>query len=447
MIGRRGLLAWLVGTLALVSGCGGNNATPAPSPTPTPAAGDTDWPMYGHDLSRTSYNAGERAISAGNVDQLKPLFRANVGIGDLPSSSGPVVAKGKVYVGSSVPSGPNYFCFDAATGAPVWSADVGHSPPFDGNVGIGSTAAVVDGLVVVGGGDAAYYALSADSGAILWRHPMNVQPVAFAWSSPLVANGTAWVGMSSQYESVRGELRSLSVSDGSIIARQYFVPEGRRGGDIWNSPALSPDGSVVLVASGNDFGGYDGPYTRALVALDPATLAILAARKESVPNQDLDFGTTPVFFHDATGRTLVGANEKNGTFFAYDLAHLADGPIWSRATGVSVGAMPAYDPNAGPGGTLFIVGDNGLLFGVDPATGVDRWPPVLVGFVNGNIALANGLAFAAVGGPLFVVDAATGKVLRALNPETGGRAFSGAVVSGGVLYWMAGPYLNAWGLP
>jgi outer membrane protein assembly factor BamB len=402
--------------------------------------------MYGHDVGRTSFNPGETAISAANVDKLAPLFRANIGIGDLPSSSGPVVAKGRLYVGSSVAEGNNYFCLDPTTGAQIWSANVGHSPPFQGNVGIGSTAAVVDGVVVVGGGDAAYYALSAESGAILWRHPMDVDPVAFAWSSPLVANGTAWVGMSSRYESVRGELRALAVSDGTVRARQYFVPEGRKGADVWNSPALSPDASTVVVATGNDFGGYDGPYTRALVALDPTTLTILASRQEAVPNQDLDFGTTPVFFHDSAGRTLVGANEKNGTFFAYDLARLADGPIWRRQTGVSVGAMPAYDPNTGPGGTLFIVGDNGLIFGVDPATGTDRWPPVLVGFVTGNIALANGLAFAAVGGPVIVLDAATGAVLRTLTPETGGRGFSGVVVSGGVLYWMAGPYLNAWRL-
>jgi outer membrane protein assembly factor BamB len=109
--------------------------------------------------------------------------------------------------------------------------------------------------------------------------------------------------------------------------------------------------------------------------------------------------------------------------------------------------MPAYDPNTGPGGTLFIMGDNGLIFGVDPATGADRWPPVLAGFVNGNIALANGLAFAAVGGPVIVLDAATGRELRILTPETLGREFSGVIVSGGVLYWTAGPYLNAWRLP
>ena len=107
--------------------------------------------------------------------------------------------------------------------------------------------------------------------------------------------------------------------------------------------------------------------------------------------------------------------------------------------------MPAYDEDAGSGGTLFIFGDNGVLFGVDPATGIDRWPPVAVGFANGNVAVANGLVYTGGGaGGVPIVTADSGTLLVALAPQTPAKTFSGVVVSGGVIYSVAGPYLNAW---
>jgi hypothetical protein len=110
--------------------------------------------------------------------------------------------------------------------------------------------------------------------------------------------------------------------------------------------------------------------------------------------------------------------------------------------------MPAYDEDAGSGGTLFIMGDNGVLFGVDPATGIDRWPPVAVGFRNGNIAVANGLVYTGGGdGFVPIVAADSGTLMAALPPQTPARSFSGVVVSGGVIYSVAGPYLNAWSAP
>jgi outer membrane protein assembly factor BamB len=380
------------------------------------------------------------------VSELALRFSTFIGVGDLPSSSGPVVANGRVYVGSGVGTGDNYFCLDASSGAVLWSANIGHES-FRGNPGIGSTAAVVDGVVYVGGGDSAYYALDAQTGAVLWRHPMNVAADDFAWSSPLVANGVVYVGMSAQYKSVRSELRALDAATGAVKARQFLVPEGQLGGDLWNSQALSPDGGTVFAVSGNDM-NFDGPYTRAMIAFDPTSLAILGSHQEAVKDQDLDFGTTPVVFHDASGRTLVGANQKNGRFYAYEAGALSRGPVWQRVTGGSVGAMPAYDEDAGTGGTLFVVGDNGLLLALDPATGADRWPPVAVGFANGNVAVANGLVYTGGGaGSVPIVAADTGKLLRVLAPSNPYRTFSGVVVSGGVVYSAAGPHLNAWSAP
>jgi outer membrane protein assembly factor BamB len=226
------------------------------------------------------------------------------------------------------------------------------------------------------------------------------------------------------------------------------VNEGRLGADIWNSASLSPDGGSVVVATGNDFARHDADLARAMVALDPVTLALQAAHQVAAFNQDLDFGTTPVFFADTAGRTLVGANQKDGRFLAYDATRIASGPAWARRTGLAVGAMPAYDPRSGSGGTLFVVGDNGVLYGLDPATGEDRWPPFVAGFANGNLAVANGLVFMGFGsGVLGIVDGVSGRTLRSIVPATSGSAFSGPVLAHGTVYWMSGPVLNAWSLP
>jgi outer membrane protein assembly factor BamB len=95
---------------------------------------------------------------------------------------------------------------------------------------------------------------------------------------------------------------------------------------------------------------------------------------------------------------------------------------------------------------LFVVGDNGVLFGLDPANGQDRWPPLALGHMYGNLALANGLLFVNSEGRVYVIDAGAGRVLRILTPAAPGPAFTGVVIANGLVYWLAGPVLNAWGL-
>lgn len=424
-------------------GCRNDASAPPPDAGGTPvASGPNEWPMYGHDLARTGHNPGETALSASAVPGLVARWQAFVDIGPLPPSCSPAVAGGRVFACSSRTEGDNFFAFDAATGRPLWTADLGL--PRSGTVGIGASPAVSGGVVVAGGADGAYYALDASTGSILWRHDLEERK-GFAWASPLIASSLVYVGVASEGEPPgSGEVRALDLETGALVASQHLVPQGVLGADIWNSPALSPDGQSLVVATGNDFGGYDGPYTRALVAMDPITLAIRDVRQEAAPGLDLDFGTTPVLFTDRPGRTLVAAQNKNGVLYTYDLGRLSAGAIWQRQNGLAVGLMPAFDSTLG---TLFFAGDNGQLFGVDPATGVDRWPSVAVGFMNGNLALANGLLFASSGGRVFVLDATSGRVRRSLDSDNPGRSFSGVVVAGGAIYGMSGGYLNGWGLP
>ena len=121
---------------------------------------------------------------------------------------------------------------------------------------------------------------------------MNVGSSGFAWTSPLVALGRSYIGIASRCDnpSVRGEIRALDINTGAQVASAYFVPSGQAGGGVWNSLALSPDGSTLVVTTGEDFNGYDGPYNRAMVSLDPMTLAIRQANKQGSSGEDEDFG-------------------------------------------------------------------------------------------------------------------------------------------------------------
>jgi outer membrane protein assembly factor BamB len=406
-----------------------------------------DWPMYGRDPQHTSRNPDEAAISADNVHVLVERWQtADLGSNGAPPSGAPVVANGKVFVTSSVPSGDNLFAFDAVTGEQIWSANVGYKDSCI-NVGIGATPAVSGTLLVAGGGDAAYYGLDADTGERLWRVTLDGGPSAFAWSSPLLAHGRVYFGTASSCDdpSVRGEVMALDM-DGNLLARRYFVPEGEAGAGIWNSPALSPGGDRLAVATGEDFEGYDGPYNRAIVSLDPFTLEILEADKQGVPDVDGDFGSSPIFFADGAGRTLVGAGHKDGVFHSYELGRIGQGPVWSRDVGAKIGILPAYDPTLGDGGTLFVVGDGKQLYALDPATGEDRRPGA-PGDGFGNIAIANGLIFLNDHGTLLILDESTGETLREIVPEYVEASFSGPVVAHGLVYWLAGSRLNVWGLP
>ena len=441
--------ATVVATIPATPVPAGGTAEPQPVNAGSAVAPGGDWPMYGHDAARTNYNPAETSISAANAAQLAPRWQADIGAGAGPPSGAPSVAAGHVYVAGSATSGPNFFAFDAATGIVNWSADLGHGAGCFG-VGIGATPAISGSVVVAGGGDSAYYGLDAMTGAQLWRDPLNAGPSAFPWASPLIADGRAYLGVASGCDnpSVRGELRAVNAQDGSFIATQYFVPAGQAGAGIWNSPALSPDGTTLAVATGEDYGGYNGPYNRAMVALDPLTLAIQGANQQGQLDQDKDYATTPVIFHDSRNRILIAAHHKDESFYVYDLHNLAAGPIWQRQTGTIIGMMPAYDPAQGSGGTLLFLDGLGRLNAVDPATGADRWPAVMVGSARGNMAVANGLVYLNLGpGGVAVVNETTGHLVTTLQPPNAGKAYSGVVVSNGFVYWLSGAALNAWSLP
>jgi len=152
------------------------------NPTPAVAAGNGDWPMYGYDQSRTNYNPAETAISHSTVNNLQQLWQANVGSNGVAPSGAPIVSNGRVYVVSSTANGPDFFAFNALSGARIWTANIGHIEVSCFNIGIGATPAISGNVIVAGGGDAAYYGLDATTGAQLWRDALNVGSSGFPWA-------------------------------------------------------------------------------------------------------------------------------------------------------------------------------------------------------------------------------------------------------------------------
>ncbi|HYM83182.1 MAG TPA: PQQ-binding-like beta-propeller repeat protein, partial [Candidatus Dormibacteraeota bacterium] len=153
-------------------------------PAPAAAASAVDWPMYLQNGALTGASP-ETILTASAAPNLRPAWKFATG-GVIAASA--TVAGGRVYVGSW--DGYEY-AIDAATGSQVWrtflGVTTGQAGCYPQNLGVSSTAAVVNGVVYVGGGDSNWYALDAATGTVLWSVPTGDNSATgghYNWSSP-----------------------------------------------------------------------------------------------------------------------------------------------------------------------------------------------------------------------------------------------------------------------
>src|SRR5436190_18841450 len=183
-------------SLALVNFISVSAGTTATKAQPT-GRGDTQgdiWPMLDQNPQRTHYSALENVINEQNVTALTSLWRQSINRGGSNRwpSSNPVTYGGNVYVGGPSLTGPNFFAFSGIFGTPAWpnypqGQNLGHTALDCFGVGIGSTAAVQNDVISVGGGDPTYFGLDAFTGTIMWKHNLgNPGAGYFAWTSPLI---------------------------------------------------------------------------------------------------------------------------------------------------------------------------------------------------------------------------------------------------------------------
>ena len=186
----------------------------AASPHVTAAAAG-DWTAYVNNQQRTGFNNAESTISTSNVSNLAVKWSQYTakGISDQPIEVG-----GVVYWGSW----DGYFHAFTTSGGHVWDTQIGTTTDASCDpteTGVASTAAFgMSGstpAIFVAGGNAHFYALNANTGAILWSTMLGSSPSHFIWSSPLVANGSVYIGES-------------SFGDCPLVEGQVMVPPASR---------------------------------------------------------------------------------------------------------------------------------------------------------------------------------------------------------------------------
>ena len=229
------------------------------------------WPMYGHDIRQSRFNAAETAISRQTVGSLHQVWFLQTG---GPVTATPSEVDGVVYVGSWDHS---FYALDARTGAVKWRVALA-TPQGDSKFpGIQSSATVANRRVYFGDSCGYLHAYPASGAGAPPKAPaaMTVRnrgcasngkeapgfPVDLGgalpdpadavntdiFSSPMPFTPTAgpnkgrrmlYVGAASHQDSpcIHGALFALDALSGRIVWRFDTVPASAIGGAVWSTP-------------------------------------------------------------------------------------------------------------------------------------------------------------------------------------------------------------------
>ena len=420
-----------------------------------PTQASNAWPTYLQNPGHTSYNAAETTLTSSNAGQLQLKWTAH---GQQGISVQPVFSNGLMYWGSW----DGLMHATNTSGTDVWTAGLGQQTVpgcVPATAGVASTATIgsIGGTpaVFVGGGNNTMYALNANTGAVLWSSTLTTSTDYFIWDSPVVFNGSLYIGISSFGDCPLsiGKLYRLDLNTGAIQNTLILTPPGCTGDGLWGSPTVDVTTGVVYVATGNGCAG--DLNASAVVSVSSGDLTIVD--RWTVPAAQLgagdsDFGNTPTLFTAAVNgvkRAMVGVANKNGYYYAFDRTNLSAGPLWSvqLATG---GECPdcgdgSISPSAWDGATLYVAAGNttingtactGSVSAINPATGAILWRHCLTsGPVLGAVMATPGLIVADSQTAVNVLDASTGNtVFQYQDTSQSSYFFSAPAIANGMLY-------------
>jgi outer membrane protein assembly factor BamB len=411
----------------------------------TPAPPGNDWTQYRSDVSGTGDNS-ENLISSINVGQLRTAWVAGFFAGH-PFESTPAVVNNVVYVAN----GNSLFAIDLTTGAKLWEYD---DPPQ--SRGYLSSSVAVDprsGIAYYGSPDGRLYAVNTATHQLAWQSTLGATSAgAYIWSSPLLANGKVYIGLSSfnDHPCVRGAVIALDPATGAHLWEHYFVPAGELGGAVWSSVTADPATSTLLVATGNPCsppadqpvqGGISDDQQDAIVGLNWDTGA-LRWYYTAIGNDacDCDFGEGPVSYVFHGQRYVVAGNKLGVVYAVTPPASGSSAPLAWSDTIASIGPAPGggiFTPPAYKDGLVYVAGgpslDNvchtGALWALRADSGAVAWRQCTAGEIVGAPSITGNVIFAGQANSVVAYDATTGQVLW--QQQTPGEVWGGVNISQG----------------
>ncbi|MBV8951133.1 MAG: PQQ-binding-like beta-propeller repeat protein, partial [Actinobacteria bacterium] len=417
-------------------------------PTSAPAASTSqDWPMFLHDAARTATTT-DATLSTANASQLNVKWKLLTG---APIATSVSIVGTTAYAGSW--DGYEY-AVNTSNGSVIWKRFLGQTvdpacPPSP--IGVTSSAAVVAGTVYVGGGDSYWYALNATTGAVRWKVFTGDNTEAGAhynWSSPLIVNGYAYIGIASNCDAplVQGQLLKVSLSSHQVVSTFNTVPDGQLGGGIWTSPSYDASTNTIFVSTGT-LNNYQQTLSQAIIAFDANTLAVKSYWQLPFDAAvfDSDWGTTPTLTTDSSGDQLLSVANKNGVLYTFNRNNLAAGPIWQTRVAIGGDCPQCGDGDISSGAfnnnVLYYAsghvtgngkGSGGSIRALDAKTGNVIWVRQTDQPIYGSPAYVNGMVLETSGDTLEVLNASTGALLYSY--VLGGTAFGAVTVAYGQIY-------------
>src|SRR6266487_109432 len=429
------------------------------------AAGD--WMTYDGTQQRTGFNSAETTLSASNIAGVKVKWSqyAAKGVSDQPIEVG-----GVVYWGSW----DGYFHAFRTSGKHMWDTQLGTTTDNSCDpqeTGVASTASYGTSgstpAVFVGGGNARLYALNASNGHVMWSTSLGSSPSHFAWSSPLIVNGSVYMGISSFGDCplVEGQVMKLNASTGQIQNTFNAMPNGCLGAGVWSSPTLSGDGASIFVTTGNGAScKQNAPYGSALVQLSASNLSVIHSWQvpKSQQTGDGDFGASPSVF-DAGGKHYVGVANKNGLYYLFNRDNISNGPVWQTRIANDSSDCPqcgdgSIAPSAWNGSLVFAAGGKttigtttckGSVRALNPVNHTVVWQHCLQsGPVLSPVITFNGVVAVSQGQDINFFNAVTGASIVSYHDGRAGSFFYGgpSVSNGQVFVGNMDGYLYDFGL-
>ncbi len=397
----------------------------------SPIGAECQWPMFGRDPSRT-FRACDTSITTANIAELRQIWFTKT---DDVVSASPVIVDGRLYVGDWAGV---FYSIDAETGEILWRTQLRVNPQqYGGQISASAThVRDPDGdRVIVASGDTVY-ALDPDDGTARWSTRVTDDEFGEVLGSPLVIGDLVIVGFDAHGAAFDSGVLALDRRTGDRV--WYFDPEvgARNGcGGVWGSPTVDVARGLVFAGTANcppSRGGWND-YSEALVALDAETgTPVWSFQPHEENDRDTDFAGAPNLLVTADGRELVGLGSKDAHYYAVDRD---DGElVWETEATEEGFIRPDFASGGfiGPSavGDGIVIGTTGVgdcpcVHAMDTSTGEIVWQQLAVGPSYAPTTIVGDLAFVAS------IDT----TLRALATDTGEVVWSstlGVLASGGI---------------